>query len=95
MRLTMAKKRALINSFAPRYRRKRKKVKGEVLTECAQMTGTTVEVNNSRESRLKFHQLRKHIVVCESVCENHSKICHSRANQQDSAKRKANCFNNF
>ncbi len=39
MRLTMAKKRALINSFAPRYRRKRKKVKGEVLTRFFQMRG--------------------------------------------------------
>jgi len=33
MRLTMAERRVLIKSFAPRYRKKRKKVKGEVLTE--------------------------------------------------------------
>ena len=39
MRVTMAEKRVLIKSFAPRYRRKRKKVKGEVLTEFTQMTG--------------------------------------------------------
>ncbi len=39
MRLTMAEKRVLIKSFAPRYRKKRKKVKGEVLTEFTQMTG--------------------------------------------------------
>ena len=39
MRLTMAEKRVLIKSFAPRYRKKGKKVKGEVLTEFTQMTG--------------------------------------------------------
>ena len=39
MRLTMAEKRVLIKSFAPRYRKKAKKVKGEVLTEFTQMTG--------------------------------------------------------
>ncbi len=39
MRLTMAEKRVLIKSFAPRYRKQRKKVKGEVLTEFTQMTG--------------------------------------------------------
>ena len=39
MRLTMAERRVLIKSFAPRYRKKRKKVKGEVLTEFTQMTG--------------------------------------------------------
>ena len=31
--------RVLIKSFAPRYRKKGKKVKGEVLTEFTQMTG--------------------------------------------------------
>ena len=39
MRLTMAERRVLIKSFAPRYRKKGKKVKGEVLTEFTQMTG--------------------------------------------------------
>ena len=39
MRLTMAERRVLIKSFAPRYRKKSKKVKGEVLTEFTQMTG--------------------------------------------------------
>ena len=39
MRLTMAERRVLIKSFAPRYRKKRKKVKREVLTEFTQMTG--------------------------------------------------------
>ena len=39
MRLTMSEKRVLIKSFAPRYRKKRKKVKGEVLTEFTEMTG--------------------------------------------------------
>ena len=39
MRLTMAEKRVLIKSFAPRYRRERKKVKGEVVTEFTRMTG--------------------------------------------------------
>ncbi len=39
MRLTVAEKRVLIKSFAPRYRKKGKKVKGEVLTEFTQMTG--------------------------------------------------------
>ena len=32
------RKRVLIKSFAPRYRKKRKKAKGEVLTEFTQMT---------------------------------------------------------
>ncbi len=35
----MVEKHVLIKSFAPRYRKKRKKVKGEVLTEFTQMTG--------------------------------------------------------
>ena len=39
MRLTMAERRVLIKSFAPRYRKKGKKVKGEELTEFTQMTG--------------------------------------------------------
>ncbi len=39
MRLTMVERRVLIKSFAPRYRKKSKKVKGEVLTEFTQMTG--------------------------------------------------------
>ena len=39
MRLTMAEKRVLIKSLAPRYRKKRKKVKEEVLTEYTEMTG--------------------------------------------------------
>ena len=39
MRLTMSEKRVLSKSFAPRYRKQRKKVKGEVLTEFTQMTG--------------------------------------------------------
>lgn len=39
MRLTMAEKRVLIKSFAPRHRKQGKKVKGEVLTEFTQMTG--------------------------------------------------------
>ena len=39
MRLTMAEKSVLVKSFAPRYRKKGKKVKGEVLTEFNQMTG--------------------------------------------------------
>ena len=34
-----AERRVLIKSFAPRYRKKGKKVKGEVLTEFTQMTG--------------------------------------------------------
>ncbi len=39
MRLTMAERRVLIKSFALRYRKSRKKVKGEVLTEFTEMTG--------------------------------------------------------
>ena len=35
----MAERRVLIKSFAPRYRKKGKKVKGEVLTQFTQMTG--------------------------------------------------------
>ncbi len=35
----MTERRVLIKSFAPRYRKKGKKVKGEVLTEFTQMTG--------------------------------------------------------
>ncbi len=39
MRLTMAERRVLIKTFALRYRKSRKKVKGEVLTEFTEMTG--------------------------------------------------------
>ena len=39
MRLTMSEKRVLIKTFAPRYQKSRKKVKGELLTEFTQMSG--------------------------------------------------------
>ncbi len=39
MRLTMRERRALTKGFASRYRRSRKKVKGQLLTEFTEMTG--------------------------------------------------------
>lgn len=39
MRLTMRERRALTKGFATRYRRSRKKVKGQLLTEFTEMTG--------------------------------------------------------
>ena len=55
MRSTMAEKRVLIKSFAPRYRKKGKRVKREVLREFTQMRG----YNRCYGAYLLCHQGRR------------------------------------
>ena len=61
MRLTMAEKRLLIKSFAPPYRKKGKKVKGEVLTsdsaqskiELGSSPGVLIDCKKGKEPALR------------------------------------------
>ena len=83
MRLTMSERRVLIKSFAPRYRRSRKKVKSELLTEFTEMSG----YNRCYAAYLLHHhgrriRLRGKVVA---VADATKRVRHQRARKYDRA----------